>query len=234
MLPSRKRVDSGKLPRFIKSVMDMTSDLKNVCLTFLVDVDDVETEFYLHITKDIKCDYEVIPNKILDRPHLGKFYNVLYNQTKFNNPETLVSMVGDDMVFMTKGWDKILLDRVNEEKGIGIFHCRDGIQDGRIAVNLFTSREWVDALGGVFMSELFPADFIDEIHTRVAQRVGKLFYLKEIFLKHEHSGLSDPSTYDDTFKRLRVQYDEALKHVDKIGDLINYHTECLNRSGLLH
>ncbi len=208
LLPTRKRVASGKLPRYIKSVMDTVSDFKNVVFTFLVDVDDVETEMFLYMNRDIKSEFEIITNTKLKKPHLGKFYNILYNQTKFSDPDCLVSMTGDDQVFATKNWDLEILKNINEMDGIGIVHCKDGIQDGRVAVNLFTTRKWIDMIGGQFMSELFPADYIDTLHTEIARRTGHERYLNHVSIVHEHSGLSHPDTYDDTFKNLRAVYNE--------------------------
>lgn len=214
LLPTRKRVTSGKLPRYIKSVMETVSDYKNVVFTFLVDSDDVETEMFLYMNKDIKSEFEIITNSKIKKPHLGKFYNILYNQTKFSGPETLVSMTGDDQVFTTKNWDLEILKNINEMDGVGIIHCKDGIQDGRVAVNLFTTRKWIDMIGGQFMCELFPADFIDTLHTEIARRTGHERYLNYVSIVHEHSGLSAPETYDETFKRLRTIYNEEYTGVN--------------------
>lgn len=207
-LPTRKRVENGKLPRYLKSVMDTVSDYKNVVLTFLVDTDDVETEMYLYLNKELKCEFEIISNYKLKTPHLGKFYNILYEQTKFSDPKILVSMTGDDFVFVTKNWDLEILRNINDMNGVGIVHCKDGIQNGRVAVNLFTTRKWINMIGGTFMCELFPADFIDTLHTEIARRTGHERYLENVSIIHEHSGLSSPDTYDETFKRLRNVYNE--------------------------
>lgn len=140
-------------------------------------------------------------------PHLGRFYNELYRYSSHER-NIAVSMIGDDMVCMTPEWDRYIKHSLNEMDGLGIVHCRDGIQNGNIAVNLFTTRDWVDeAHNGRFMDERFAADYIDVLHTEAARAQGKERYLDDVLIEHRH--WSKSGEMDETALRLRKVWKPA-------------------------
>ena len=206
LVPTRGRVRN--LERFIKSFKENADHWHlRVFLTFLIDSDDNETMSYL---KGLELrDYP--NNRVIVRsagkPHLGKFFNMMYNQESGRDKDVLVSMLGDDMVCHTKGWDTKILEAMNKNHGMGIVHCRDGIQNGRIAVNFFTTQKWIEMTGLPFMPENWAADYIDVYHTELARRSGFEAYLDDVFVEHDHSSLRPPEQWDQTFKNLRAEWD---------------------------
>lgn len=204
MIPTFKRVASGMLPDCIRSFVNLASKLDNVVLTFLVNERDPETVAFFGPIVRWAVPVDVIYVGY-DKPHIGWFYNTLYERTKFQDEDTLVTLIGDDMVCQTQDWDLRILEAANDMDGMGIVHCRDGIQNGQIGVNLFTTRKWVRATGGVFMED-FPADFIDVIYTEVARRTGHETYLDSVYLEHRHSSLKPEEQWDDGFKALRAEW----------------------------
>lgn len=206
MIPTFKRVQSGMLPRCIQSFVQTVSEIQNIVFTFLVNYKDEETIDYLSSTTDIDCGYKIML-VYYDRPHIGWFYNTLYDLTPYQDPEFAVTLIGDDMVCKTKNWDVKIIDALNTIEGKGIVHCRDGIQNGQIAVNLFTTRKWVNLTGGKFM-ENFPVDMIDVVYTEVARRTGHEIYLNDVFIEHQHSSLKPKAEWDEGFRGLRAEYDK--------------------------
>lgn len=204
LLPTYKRVHSGMLPACVQSFVNRVSDIQNLVFTFFVNRNDQETIDYLTTTEDITCGFQIILADY-DKPHLGWFYNSLYERTQYQDEETLVTLIGDDMVCHTQNWDRIILDAINGLDGMGIVHCRDGIQNGKIGVNLFTTRRWVRATGGRFMED-FPADFVDSIYTEVARRTGREIYLDNVFIEHRHSSLKPVEQWDEGFRALRAEW----------------------------
>lgn len=204
MIPTFKRVASGMLPDCIRSFVNEASSLQNVVLTFLVNRKDTETVAFFEAAKGWAVDIDVVMVEY-ERPHIGWFYNTLFENTKFQDEDTLVTLIGDDMVCHTKGWDLEVLKAINELDGMGIVHCKDGIQNGTIAVNLFTTRKWVKATGGVFMED-FPVDMIDVVYTEVPRRLGMEKYLDGVFLEHRHHSLKPREAWDEGFKALRAEY----------------------------
>lgn len=201
LIPTYKRAQSGMLPRCAQSFVKHVSDIRNVVFTFLVNNQDNETAEYLATTEDIPCAFEVIL-ATYSKPHLGWFYNTLYEKTKWQDEETLVTLIGDDMVCKTQNWDVEILAVMNAMEGMGIVHCRDGIQNGQIGVNLFTTRKWVRATGGVFMED-FPVDMIDVVYTEVARRLRREIYLDHVYIDHVHSSLKPKAEWDEGFTNLR-------------------------------
>lgn len=203
MLPTYKRART-MLPNCLGSFASQASDLRNLRFTLFVNRKDEETIEFLEETKRFPELYQNILADY-DKPHLGWFYNELYRLTKWQDEDTLVTLIGDDMVCHTKDWDLEVLKAVNLIDGMGIVHCRDGIQNGQIGVNLFTTRKWVRATGGTFMED-FPADFIDTIYTEVARRTGREVYLDSVYLEHRHSTLKPKEEWDEGFKALRAEW----------------------------
>lgn len=205
MIPTYKRART-MLPNCLGSFAGQASDMRNIRFTLFVNRKDEETREFLKETERFPDLYQVILADY-DKPHLGWFYNEIYRLTKWQDPDTLVTLIGDDMVCHTKDWDLEIFKVINSMDGMGIVHCRDGIQNGRIGVNLFTTRKWVDATGGIFMED-FPADMIDVIYTEVARRTGRESYLDHIFIEHRHSSLKPKAEWDEGFNALREQADK--------------------------
>lgn len=203
MIPTYKRA-GAMLPNCLGSFAGNASDIRNIRFTLFVNRKDQETIDFLKETERFPDLYHVILADY-DKPHLGWFYNCMYDMTKWKDEDTLVTLIGDDMVCHSKNWDLSILQAVNSIDGMGIVHCRDGIQNGQIGVNLFTTRKWVNATGGLFMED-FPADFIDTIYTEVARRTGREIYLDDVFIEHRHSSLKPQAEWDEGFKALRAEW----------------------------
>lgn len=208
MLPTYGR-SKTMLPVFVDSAIRTASSPGSVCFAFCVNAGDAATLDYLQ-TKDF-CghDTEVILES-LPRPDLSEYFNMLYDQTKTRGePGTLVSMLGDDMVFETPGWDKDLLGAVNHYEGVGVFWFDDAyIAHERCCVNMFVSRKMVEATGRPFMAP-FAADMIDVVWTEVGRGTRSLHYFPNIVLRHNHNTKVAAGHWDSTYMRLKNVQDEV-------------------------
>ena len=200
-LPTYRRVTNGKLKRFLVSAIGKVNCKDNICITFLIDNDDKESKDYLENTElPIKC--QILTRKA-SAPHLGKMYNQLYEETMFKEEGTIISMVGDDMEFLTSGYDLAILNELNKCNGLGIVYCNDDyIQKHKLCVNLFTTRKFVELTKKPFMCNAFPAYFIDTVWTRVGQKTKTLHYLPNVKIKHHHY-TKNPRNQDITSRRLQ-------------------------------
>lgn len=226
-LPTYKRVENGKLPRFLNSCINKVSMGENICITFLVNVDDKETRNYLS-TLVIPVLWEVL---YVERktPHLGKMYNQIYEQTRFKDSETLVSMVGDDMEWETSGYDLAILNAINKVNGMGLVYCNDAyVQGSKLCVNLFTSRKFVETTKHPFMCELFAAYFIDTVWMKVARKTKTAIYLKDVILKHHHCS-KNPKNADITSQRLKKEQFSFTKGYKMVDEYIAGIVKELNR-----
>ena len=213
MVPTRGRAKT-MLPKFISSACSTISGLGGICFTFCVNVNDKETRDFLK--KNVPDNMLDIIYEDLPAPHLAKFFNMMYVQTRFRNPRTMVSMLGDDMEFITPDWDKKILDAINEMGGRGIVYCDDDYyQHEHLCVNLFSTRPIVDASGKPFMCEMFPADYIDNVWMEVGKATGTLRYLADVKIRHNHSSKVPAAQQDDTYRRLRSVATGSTRDAEK-------------------
>jgi len=217
MLPTYKRVKNGRLQPFIESTLAMVSDPKNIIFTFLINDEDLESKEYLinYPNQDKFFDWEILYEQE-PTPNLAIFFNILFKKTRNKDPGTLVSMVGDDMRWMTKDFDLKILNAINYLNGEALVYCNDGyIQGPALCVNLFISRKLADSasVDGYWMPNDFPVDYIDNVWMEFAKMNNLLCYLDDVMLKHEHS---TKVGFDDTYNRLRSNYYITAKNLGSL------------------
>jgi hypothetical protein len=229
MVPTYKRILNGRFIKMLTSAMITAGDPKQVCFTFLINEDDVESHQFFGSQEIIPKEFEYhVLNTNVSPPSLSKFYNQMYVQTKFSDPETLVSMVGDDMVFRTPGWDTAVLSKANEMGGVCGIYCDDEyVQHEKLCVNLFTTRKLIEAAGKPFMCELYPVDFIDVVWMKFLQRIGRACYLDGVKIKHEHGHGSK------NFIRLQQNAGESRKNIPLMGAYVESMAKSVTEKGLL-
>ena len=202
MLPTYKRSKTS-LPVFINSALETCSNPANICFSFCVNKKDIDTLEYLDsYIFPFGCEYEIIVENSFV-PNLAKYFNMLYNQTRFSGSDIVASMLGDDMELKTHGWDIQLLNAISGLDGIGVFYCNDNfIAGGNLCVNLFVTRKFVDATKKPFMCPMFNADMIDYVWHMVGGLTRSLHYSENIVIQHNHDLKKTPEERDETYNRL--------------------------------
>lgn len=203
MLPTYKRVKNGRLIKCIESIYNTVSDHKRAKLCLCVNENDSETIDYVeNILPNYPIDFDVVYEKTT-QPNLAYYFNKMYDETVFNDEHTLVSMVGDDMVFKTEGWDIAILKEVNAHDGVGFVWANDDyIARERCPVNLFTTRKTVQATEKPFMCPLFRAEMIDVVWGNIGIIAGCGHFLADVIIKHEHCSGLPANLWDENFGRL--------------------------------
>ena len=183
LIPSRERVD--KKIELMNSIENTVSDINNICLYFGIDDDDPSREYVKEIVKDKKYVRIVEIHNDGKFLGLGRLWNICANEAK----EEILAMVGDDMVFMTKGWDKEIIDEFSERNcpsdKIKMVYCYDGRHGQKIAVNAFVHRAYME-LNGYLMREEFKVDFIDIWLQQIFTALGRIKYRGDIHIEHMH------------------------------------------------
>jgi Fe-S cluster biosynthesis and repair protein YggX len=220
MLPTYGRVKNGKLAKHLESIEATRDKSSPIYQTFLVNYNDKDTYEFLN-NYPFKYEIQVLVTKHTSQPNLAKFFNQLYDETKFNYYDTMVSMIGDDMVFKTQGWNTKILEEMNKHGGVGIVHCDDDyVQKEKMAVQIFTSRYYVSLTELPFMCELFPVDVIDRIWTEVTKQLGHKWYLPDVVISHEHSNKVPKDKRDSTYLRLKQYQFLSFRNKDKVNGYI--------------
>lgn len=203
MVPTYKRVSNGKFPRFVESAIQNASSHKRICLCACVNKRDTETLQYIErMRSETSVEIDVITENLL-QPNLAYYFNKMYDETKFNDQATLVSMLGDDMIFQTPDYDIAILQMLNNYDGNGLVWCNDDyIAKDSLCVNLFTTRKYVEAIEKPFMCPLFHADMIDVVWMVCQKMTGSGHYLKDVVIKHDHGTAYTQDQWDENFCRL--------------------------------
>jgi len=215
MVPTYKR--PKYIARFIRSALKTAINPDALRFTLCVNEKDTDTREWLD-AGDFPKLQTCIVTETTDQPNLAMYFNLMYDKTIFNEPDTLISMLGDDMVFNTAGWDAAVLASVNAHGGHSLTYCDDGLcAHESCAVNLFTTRAVVEATGKPFMCERYHADMIDVVWTETARMASILHYLPGICIYHDHHMTKPPGEWDETMKRL-----VPVRNIANAGDSHEY------------
>lgn len=230
-LPSYHRV-SG-LERFIDSCESLAEFPANNRYTILANHRDEETISYACALVKKSRRFALLYESS-EEPNLAEFYNTIYRDTPFRDDGLLVSMLSDDREFTTRGFDSRILAAVNDRDGSAVAYCNDAyVQQGKLCVDVFTTRKVVEATGKPFMCPAFKAMYIDTVWMIVGEKTGLLRYLGDVILEHHHEERKPGPERDETYLRLQkvglpfaVGYREVARAVEPIVDN-------LRKSGIL-
>lgn len=118
--------------------------------------------------------------------------------------EPYYAIMGDDVVPMTKHWDRKLKAAAGEWK---IAYCADGIQNERLATHPFIGGELVRAQG--FVEEPMMRDwYADNCRMDVGNALGLLVYLDDVEYDHQHH-TTGKSLLDTTYLKQKNHEEDA-------------------------
>ena len=181
IVPTRERMNNRLTLLF--SILTTIDNIDNVNIYYGVDKDDPTLD-------TIKKVASAIPSlKIVEIDNEGKFLGlgILWNKIVKVSNEEIISMIGDDMVFKTPGWDTMLLEEFKNmpKDQIQAIHCNDDCHGAKLAVNLFCHRKYVEILGH-FMREEFKINWVDQWLHQMFSAFGRLKYRGDIMIEHRH------------------------------------------------
>jgi len=206
LVPSRERIDKKK--NLITSIKKTVDDIDNVKLYLGTDLDDPTREQTLQLVRD----NTFVENVDIDNK--GKYMNlgVLWNICARASKEEILAMVGDDMIFLSKNWDKEIIGEFTGPKcpvdNFKMVYCYDGRHGKRIAVNAFIHRIYYD-INGYFMREEFPVDKVDIWFQQIFKAFDRLVYRGDIHIEHLHWSFRK-SAKDNTVYRMRADNAEQV------------------------
>jgi len=230
LVPTRERMNNRLT--LLCSILTTADNIENVNIYYGVDKDDPTL-------KTIKKIAAGIPSlRIIEIDNGGQFVGlgILWNKLVKASNEEIISMIGDDMVFHTPGWDTMLLEEFNNmpEDQIQAVHCNDAFHGSNLAVNLFCHRKYVDILG-YFMREEFLINWVDQWLHQTFSAFGRLKYRNDIMIEHRH-WVFGKMPRDGTAERMNNAnggtevvsdklwhdlVDERISDVKKLGEYLN-------------
>jgi glycosyltransferase involved in cell wall biosynthesis len=170
IIPTRKRVKN--LKRLIESVNNTASNIENIEYGFYVDDDDEETREFL-------VEHNVVSGK---RILLSEMWNKVYNSASGD----ILMHCGDDIVFRTPGWDKVVEDTFDQYPDKILFAYGDDLSPSgkRFGTHGFVHRKWIETVG-YFVPPYFSSDYNDTWLNAVAEILGRRVFMP-IETEHMH------------------------------------------------
>jgi hypothetical protein len=229
LVPSRERMDKKR--DIVNSIINTVDNIDNVNLYFGIDDDDPTKNEVIEITKKHSFVKIVEIHNEGRFDGLGKLWNICAKATN----EEIMAMIGDDMLFCTKGWDTKIIEEYSPNNcpkdNIKMVYCYDGRHGARMSVNAFVHRAYMN-LTGYFMREEFRVDFIDIWLQQIFTALGRIKYRGDIHIEHRHwsfgkmpmDGVAQKlrgNNYPSISQRLWVELkDERIREVEKISRII--------------
>ncbi len=182
LLPTRDRPVLVK--RMINSVVETTSDIKNLEIIIFVNDDDTESQGIYHPLVSIT---KVIGKK----DTMGGMNRNCFKSSRGN----YVMLVNDDMLFRTKDWDKKVLAKFSDfPDGIGMVYGNDLYYGKRVCTFPILSRATWELTDRICPNE-FKMHCIDSHIFDIFERLSILgekraTYLPDVIFEHMHYELS--------------------------------------------
>lgn len=196
LVPSRGR------PRAIEELLVSlvnTSDYRQWEIILRLDDDD-PTQYFLPVGR------WNITTLIRPRTTLSG----LWNECADVSSGDILMQCADDIRFRTLGWDLMVIETFHQYSDrIAYVYGRDGIADERMATHGFMHRRWYEALGYFTWPE-FSSDYGDLWNHTIAERLGRLHYIPELYTEHLHPS-AGKGEWDQTHRE-RMERDSVDKN----------------------
>lgn len=163
-----------------------------------------------------------------ERVVLSQMWNECFNIARVNSD--ILQHSCDETIYRTPGWDRAVEEAFEEwPDRIGLVYGRDGIHDSNLATHGFITRQWVDAVG-YFCPPYFSSDYNDLWLHQVAQGIGRLKFLPDVFTEHMHPAVGKgplDQTHQDRLARHGQDGVDALwnqllpQRQEDVGKLMN-------------
>jgi|TARA_R100001163_G_C5051280_1_gene188066 hypothetical protein len=181
LVPTRERMNHRLT--LIFSILSTVDDINNVDIYFGVDKDDPTLETIKKIAAGISC------LKIVEIENNGEFLGLgkLWNILAETSDAEIISMINDDYVFKTQGWDTMLLEEFASmpEDKIQAIHCNDEKHGKDLPVNLFCHRKYAEVLGQ-FMRPEFTINWVDQWLHQMFLAFDRIKYREDYTIEHRH------------------------------------------------
>jgi hypothetical protein len=184
LVPSRERLNL-KLT-LISSLISSCDDINNIELVFGTDEDDPKKEIIERICNNTSFARSITIKNNGKFIGINRIWNTLFEQTESD----IVGYIGDDMAFMTPGWDTEIIkeftgDNLPQDK-LKLVHCYDRYrQRDEICVNAFTTRKYYDIVG-YFTRPEFLINWSDQWMYQSYKAFNRIKYRRDIHIQHNH------------------------------------------------
>ena len=190
MVPTRGR--RAQCERLLKS---FTETATCADLVFVLDGDDQETYAGM--------DWGPATVAVLDpRDYLTGKLNKTAEAMADLYP--VLMWTGDDNVFVTPGWDKIMLDALDDLGGSGWIYPDDKRRSD-VPEHWMCSSDLVKALGW-FAPPYVQHYYMDNIIAELGKRAGLIRWCPQAVVRHEHYSVAAETAHDDLYQSTEEKF----------------------------
>ncbi len=182
LLPSRERLNLKFT--LINSILATTDNIHSISLYLGIDDDDPTKEIAYKIAKAIPFVKIVpLPKVPNEEANIHKMWNTCARASN----EDIITMIGDDMIFRTPGWDTEIIRQFEQgpKDHLILVWCNDGHRGAACPVNAFVHRRYMD-INGVFLREEFIANWVDTWLLSTFTALEREIYLPNYTIEHNH------------------------------------------------
>lgn len=182
MLPTRKRPEMAR--RCIDSFRD-TKASENTDLILIVDDDDNSYAGVTDVDKITATRGTLITAVNAAASVLAGHYDALF-------------LAADDLVFVTPGWDTLMLETLAGLGGTGIVFP-DGKRRYDVPEHPLISTDWVRELGH-FAEPSLAHFYCDNVWAELGKRTGLIRFCPEAVIEHRHYSVDRSVPHDETYR----------------------------------
>lgn len=196
LVPTRQRPHNIK--RLWQSVVDTVSDLKDVELVVYIDEDD-QTYDGLDVPMVVVRGRRIV---------LSECWNKCFEKASGD----ILMHCGDDIVFRTQDWNKVVEAEFEKYPDHIVFvYGDDGGPSRDFGTHGFIHRKWADTVG-YFVPPYYSSDYNDTHLNDVAKLIGRHRHI-DIYTEHMHPAFNKAPIDQNHMERLERHRND---HVDEL------------------
>lgn len=216
VVPTRGRPEN--MLRLLNSIIDTSYDIDNVEVIFRIDTNDEKSIEFMNLATQTGL---LIKTKFYVNSR-NEFLSDLWQEGYELAVGKRVMMCGDDIVFETQNWDKIIVDSTPDpEYNYYYVYGRDGYKNKHGATHPFFSQAWINNLG-----YFVPCGYkwgrcdvhLQDVAEKLIQLTGDAAFFQfrpDLMFRHVHPSCTKDMHWDETYND-RLSYIQESK---KIYDL---------------
>lgn len=178
---------------------ELAHRMQTTALDTADDPDSIAVKFYLNTDDPLLAKYQ----EVLKDYQIGEDRSTVYswNMLAEETDSKLFMLAGDDIQFMTQGWDTKFLSQFNKyPDGIFLISFKDGRTGPKNGTrdsspHPVVSEQWRRSLGYYFPF-MFHHWFVDTYTRDIAKEIGRYIYLDDVTIKAK-------KIFDNTGEKVR-------------------------------
>ena len=113
-------------------------------------------------------------------------------------------LAADDLVFVTPGWDRLMLAALEEMGGTGIVYP-DGKRRYDVPEHPLISSDWIRELGH-FAEPSLAHFYVDNCWAELGKRSGLIRYCPDAVIEHRHYSVCAETPHDETYREAEGKF----------------------------